>query len=93
MLLAMIRWRINSPTSVQICFSIQLLAQYSRNVNTMPSRELKCVLFLGSMRSAPPFFGMLPNRTGDRVRMCTDLVFFFFLGGGGAKYFKTYHTL
>jgi len=33
----------------------------------MPSRELKCVLFLGSTRSAPPFFGMLPNRTGDRV--------------------------
>lgn len=28
---------------------------------------LKCVLFLGSARSAPPFWGGLPNRTGDRV--------------------------
>eukprot|EP00501_MAST-03F_sp_TOSAG23-6_P001674 GSMAST32.ASY1.ANO1.1744.1 assembled CDS len=33
----------------------------------MATRTLKTVVFLGSCRSSPPFFGMLPSRTGDRV--------------------------
>ena len=35
--------------------------------NAMPEPALKTLLFLGSARKAPPFFGRLPSRTGDRV--------------------------
>eukprot|EP00929_Paragymnodinium_shiwhaense_P118635 TRINITY_DN9054_c0_g1_i1.p1 TRINITY_DN9054_c0_g1~~TRINITY_DN9054_c0_g1_i1.p1 ORF type:complete len:226 (-),score=54.20 TRINITY_DN9054_c0_g1_i1:71-748(-) len=30
-------------------------------------RTLSCVAFLGSARSGPPHFGMLPDRTGDKI--------------------------
>ena len=33
----------------------------------MSAPPLKTLLFLGSARKAPPFFGRLPPRTGDRV--------------------------
>ena len=33
----------------------------------MSAPPLKTLVFLGSARSAAPFFGMLPPRTGDRV--------------------------
>jgi len=40
------------------------MSEHEQKVN---KRSLKCVVFLGSARQKAPFFGVLPNRTGDRV--------------------------